>query len=99
MKFIEKHNQEAASGQHTFTVGQNQYADLTVDEFSKFVNGLIKNQSMPRDDLVQDYTLRDLPASVDWRKEVRNVLLNVLSFPNSFFLNCTISASSTYYLG
>ena len=73
MKFIEKHNQEAASGQHTYTVGQNQYADLTVDEFSKLVNGLIKNQSMARDDLVQDYTLRDLPASVDWRKEVRNI--------------------------
>ena len=77
MKFIEKHNQEAASGQHTYTVGQNQYADLTVDEFSKLVNGLIKNQSMARDDLVQDYILRDLPASVDWRKEVRNIFPNV----------------------
>ena len=77
MKFIEKHNQEAASGQHTYTVGQNQYADLTVDEFSKLVNGLIKNQSMARDDLVQDYILRDLPASVDWRKEVRIIFPNI----------------------
>ena len=96
MKFIEKHNQEAASGQHTYTVGQNQYADLTVDEFSKLVNGLIKNQSMPRDDLVQDYTLRDLPASVDWRKEVRNIFQ---TFAKSFFLICTISEFSTHYLG
>lgn len=96
MKFIEKHNQEAASGQHTYTVGQNQYADLTVDEFSKLVNGLIKNQSMPRDDLVQDYILRDLPASVDWRKEVGNIFQ---TFPKSFFLICTISEFSTHYLG
>merc|ERR1719412_2237481 len=40
MKFIDKHNKETAAGQHTYTVGINEFADFTSQEFVKYFNGL-----------------------------------------------------------
>ena len=73
MSFIDKHNKQAAAGQYTFTVGINEFADLTTQEFKKFFNGLNMNISMStRDSETETYpqVLEDLPASVDWRTKV-----------------------------
>lgn len=34
-EFIENHNKEYNEGKHTFTVGHNQFSDMTEDELSK----------------------------------------------------------------
>jgi len=80
LDFIEKHNNEAANGQHTFTVGINEFADLTSDEFAQFFNGF--DSSMAKYDSKQenDFALfEDMPSEVDWRQkgfvtEVKNQL-------------------------
>ena len=71
LNFIEKHNSEAANGQHTFTVGINEFADLTSDEFAQFFNGF--DSSMVKYDPKQenDFALfEDMPSEVDWRQKV-----------------------------
>ena len=68
LKFIEKHNAEEAIGLHTFTVGVNQFADLTNDEFvKKFTAGTVI-----RPDPAQTATPIDIeaPDSIDWREKV-----------------------------
>ena len=74
MKFIDKHNKETAAGQHTYTVGINEFADFTSQEFVKYFNGLKMNHTLQMNvaKLRNTVTSKDLPASVDWRKEVEN---------------------------
>lgn len=63
---------EAANGQHTFTVGLNKYMDQSEEEINTVMNGLKFDASLPRTgmDFKLDVDLADLPAKVDWRKEV-----------------------------
>ena len=37
-EYVKKHNDEAAQGRHTFTLGMNKFADLTVQEFEAQYN-------------------------------------------------------------
>jgi cathepsin L len=72
LKIVQEHNIEADLGVHTFWLGMNAYADMTVDEFVKVMNGY--NMTM-RGQRTQDrHTFMSnpnvkLPDTVDWRKE------------------------------
>merc|ERR1711973_411444 len=66
LKFIEKHNAEHALGLHTFTVGINQFADLTNEEFVKQFTGFAAADDVP-ESLVE--IIGDRPESIDWREE------------------------------
>jgi len=64
LEYVEEHNR----GHHTFTVAMNQFADLTVQEFSAMYNTY--RQVERNSSLVQIHkynTLQDLAATVDWR--------------------------------
>ncbi|XP_072449888.1 procathepsin L-like [Chiloscyllium punctatum] len=39
MRFIEQHNLEYSMGKRTFTVGMNQFGDMTNEEFNEIMNG------------------------------------------------------------
>lgn len=64
---IEKHNQEAKLGIHSFTLGVNQFADLTNDEFRKIILtwSLTDGPSTSKVPTF-DVGVKD-PDSVDWR--------------------------------
>jgi len=68
---IEQHNAEAASGKHYYTLGINQFADMTTEEFHRAY--LSYRKSTASDSTVQpvsfvpSLTLNDVPASLDWR--------------------------------
>jgi len=67
LKFIEKHNDEHALGLHTFTVGINQFADLTNEEFVKQFTGFVATDDLPESSFdLPEYT--DL-APIDWRQK------------------------------
>ncbi|KAK9879512.1 hypothetical protein WA026_006582 [Henosepilachna vigintioctopunctata] len=71
LNFIEAHNQLFESGQSTFSMGINQFADWSRSEFSSYVNqGLVKERQtlrngkvfVPSENFVE-------PDSVDWRNK------------------------------
>merc|ERR1712198_188016 len=64
LKFIEKHNAEHALGLHTFTVGINQFADLTNEEFVKQFTGFAASEDLPESSVE---IIGDRPESIDWR--------------------------------
>ena len=72
LAFIEQHNLDAAKGIHTFTVGMNEYGDLTTDEFVRYFNGF--NMSAISFNNIEEENdikiVKDLPEKVDWRTEV-----------------------------
>lgn len=66
---IWKHNQEAAAGKHSFTLGLNHLADMTADEVNEKLNGLMPEEL----DTVRNVTVKNLwglnvPQTVDWRE-------------------------------
>ncbi len=76
LDLVERHNQEAREGKHTYTLAMNKFADLTTEEFAGFYNG----HNLP----VQDFNLRkggmivteflppanfEKPEYVNWTKE------------------------------
>jgi cathepsin L len=71
LKIVEEHNLEADLGLHTFWLGMNAYADLTINEFVKQMNGynasLQGQRGQIRSTYMYDPTLQDLPDTVDWR--------------------------------
>jgi len=71
LKKVQEHNLQADLGVHTYWLGMNKFAAMTVDEFVKAMNGY--NVTM-RGERTQDrHTFRfnprlgDLPDTVDWR--------------------------------
>ena len=77
LAFIEQHNLDAANGIHTFTVGMNEYGDLTTDEFVRYFNGfnmsaILSNNIEEENDIK---IVKDLPEKVDWRMEVNMCIL------------------------
>merc|ERR1711910_23335 len=68
LKLIQKHNAEHALGLHTFTLGVNQFADLTSQEFVQTYNGFHPEmyQNLPKAELK---ATADEPDSIDWRDE------------------------------
>jgi cathepsin L len=72
LAFVEKHNTEAAAGAHTFTVGINEYADLTVEEFKVLFNGFNATKTLQASMSQNIFRSNEdeLPAAVDWRPKV-----------------------------
>jgi len=70
LKKVQQHNLEADLGVHTFWLGMNAYADLTIDEFVKQMNGYNntlrgeRKSSRPTFDYNPDLIVDD---DVDWR--------------------------------
>jgi C1A family cysteine protease len=64
LEFINTHNAEAAAGKHTFTVGINQFADLTLAEFkAAYLRPF--NSTRARNEVVLPEGAA--PSEVDWR--------------------------------
>jgi len=57
---IQKHNQKKSG----VTLGLNQFADLTTEEFTNLYTGYIPQQ---RNGQVANFHLNELPANIDWR--------------------------------
>uniref|UniRef100_UPI00398F27A1 cathepsin L2-like n=1 Tax=Pristiophorus japonicus TaxID=55135 RepID=UPI00398F27A1 len=70
MRYIEQHNLEHSMGKHTFTVGLNQFADLTTEEFNQRFKGFIEQEAEKSTYKVfaAPENLEQLPA-VDWRNK------------------------------
>merc|ERR1712168_40302 len=67
LKKIQKHNAEEALGLHTFTLGVNEFADMTSEEFVAYYNGFkALDQSSQK---VVEIEVEDLPDSIDWREK------------------------------
>jgi cathepsin L len=70
LKKVQEHNLEADLGVHTFWLGMNAYADLTIDEFVKVMNGYNATirgaHNQQRDVFTFDPSV-ELPDTVDWR--------------------------------
>jgi len=62
---IQQHNAEEALGLHTFTLGVNQFADMTSEEFVAYYNGFKANGQDNQN--VVEIEVEDLPESIDWR--------------------------------
>ena len=69
--FITSHNEAADHGEHSFRVGENHLADMTSDEITAYMNGLVFNATGVNDEAqeITEQELKDLPASVDWREK------------------------------
>lgn len=65
MKFIEAHNAKHAAGEKTFTVGVNQYADMTNEEF-RTRNGFKRSFKVRAPAVHEDISVSALPDTVDW---------------------------------
>jgi len=65
---IMAHNAEAEDGQHSFHLGENEFADMTSDEITAYFNGLSGGENVrSRVEFQSDVT--GLPESVDWREK------------------------------
>jgi len=67
LEYINKHNEEAAQGKYTFTLGVNKFADITHTEWQKSLNV----RKTVKDTHPAPLAMRDAtrPDSVDWREE------------------------------
>ncbi|XP_059494516.1 procathepsin L-like [Stegostoma tigrinum] len=45
MRYFEQHNLKYPMGKHTFTVGMNEYGDLTTEEFNEIMNGFFQAEA------------------------------------------------------
>lgn len=67
MRYIEKHNARYYNGETTYFMGMNQFADLTDDEFNKYLI------DVKYDLTVNSFFKRDpnfiTPDSIDWRDQ------------------------------
>ena len=71
VRFISSHNGEYEDGLHDFSVGENEFADMTQQEITSYFNGLAMEESSPSGQTFSSaVSLESLPAEVDWRKNV-----------------------------
>ncbi|XP_053346240.1 cathepsin S, ortholog 1 [Clarias gariepinus] len=68
---VRKHNEEAAAGQHTFTIGINHLSDMTTEEINAKLNGLRLENFSPVDNDENSTFLSGfpLPPSVNWTED------------------------------
>ncbi|CAL1548189.1 unnamed protein product [Lymnaea stagnalis] len=64
---IEAHNERYAQGLETYYLGENKYADMTVEEFRRTMNGLRVNRPLTPGNFASGLYKSVLPDSVDWR--------------------------------
>jgi len=64
--FMENHNAAYEAGYETFSVGENEFNDLTNQEFVRMLNGL-KMAEEPSGNPIFASKQNDLPSEVDWR--------------------------------
>jgi cathepsin L len=71
LKYINQHNEEAANGEHTFTVAMNKYADMTSQEFGAMYNSYNQTKVMQAQGKGIAFVKSGVkaPESVDWRTE------------------------------
>lgn len=73
MEYINNHNQKYLDDRVSFTMGINEFADLTDEEFEKFYLGKAQNSSNSGEEDIGTHnppeSLDGLPDSVDWRSE------------------------------
>jgi cathepsin L len=71
LKYINQHNEEAAAGEHTFTVAMNKYGDMTSEEFGAMYNRFNATKVMQAQGKGVAFVKSGVkvPANVDWRKE------------------------------
>lgn len=73
LDFINKHNQEADKGIHTFWVKMNKFGDMTASEFARIYNGYnhsAKAQVETNSKFIHVYNQNvQVPDSVDWRTQ------------------------------
>lgn len=71
MQFVDMHNREARQGKHSFTVGMNQFADMTNEEFVKMFLSTTRTPNAKGCNsssiYVMDKNYGELPTEVDWR--------------------------------
>jgi len=65
LNFIGEHNAAAANGEHTYTVGMNQFGDWSTDEINKFFNGYNASEQL-KGEVVNFENVKDNPSTVDW---------------------------------
>jgi len=65
LQIIQQHNLKADRGEHTFWLGENEYADLHITEFVAMMNGYQLNASKVPDFFVPENKADD--DTVDWR--------------------------------
>merc|ERR1712121_25021 len=67
LRLINKHNAEHAIGLHSYTLGINDFADLTNEEFVKMYNGFVAPSNIEQVEF--NGVVGSLPESVDWRSK------------------------------
>ena len=73
LQHIEKHNEEASQGMHSYTLGINQFADMTQDEFVTSRISTTRPLKLEKIEGRQEKPVSSqckLPSSVDWREKV-----------------------------
>jgi len=71
IQYIRAHNMRADRGLHTFWLGENEYADMTIDEFKATMNGYRYNASAITQcgHYMAPSNVASYPDSVDWREK------------------------------
>ncbi|BFZ14216.1 hypothetical protein BsWGS_17255 [Bradybaena similaris] len=67
LNYILAHNEAYARGQFSFSLGQNQFADLSNQEFKKMMNGYKMRPGAGSPLVYSANDVTDLPPTVDWR--------------------------------
>jgi C1A family cysteine protease len=65
LAWVNQHNEEFAKGMWTYTVGINQFSDMTADEFKAQYLGVKFNRTLPRNEVWS--TAMAVPNDIDWR--------------------------------
>jgi len=68
LQYIRQHNEEASAGEHTYTLGMNEFGDMTFEEFhTKFTGFLGLRNRFARSQNTADLSgVKVTDASVDW---------------------------------
>jgi len=68
LQYIRQHNEEAAAGEHTYTLGMNEFGDMTFEEFHMKYTGFLglRNRFIRSQNLADLSDVKVTDDSVDW---------------------------------
>merc|ERR1711962_1319021 len=72
--FIERHNAAYEAGLETYSVGENEYNDLTHIEFTSMLTGLQPMEPRGLNPVFQPHNYSDVRSEVDWRTAQPEIL-------------------------